>query len=184
MFSALCAVRAEASARGFYSYVRIQGDRPGQTGSLIVGPMASQVIQPTLKPNVAPAPAVSASHGINPNAVVLAKPPPTPAPRSLTLPCSAIDLTFTPESGYAVQGTYQPDSAGGCLFIIPLAANAPQSGRLNWRGRSTGGGMTAGKARYGPLHSPNPFVTLKPKQTQLVEIDYDPNNNIFEIWPI
>lgn len=102
----------------------------------------------------------------------------------MVIDCGAIALAFTPTGQYGVTGTYEPDSSGGCLMAIPLAGNAPETGRLAWHAiQSAGLHMVAGRIAFQPIKPPGPQVTLQPNQTIQVELGYDPYTNTTYVWP-
>jgi hypothetical protein len=179
-----------ASTRGWVGYIRIQGDRPGQTGFHVSSRGLTAAIQPaptaTPKSNIAVANTVKPSPKINTEVVTMVAPSPSPTGGPVTEPCSSISLAFSQPGQMSVHGTYQPDSSGGCLFAIPLATNAPESGTLYWSVIQTlgnGGGSGAGKIKFSPVKGPGPNVTLRPNQTTQIEIGYDPYTNTTLYWP-
>ncbi|MBV8366173.1 MAG: hypothetical protein JO194_06710 [Candidatus Eremiobacteraeota bacterium] len=174
---------AGATGRGFFAYIRIQGNRPGEAGTHFNAAATRMMTQQVATATAAPSPA----HGLHNNAVIAAAPPSSsPAPGAITEPCSAIILDFAPAGQYSVQGSYMPDANNGCLFSFALPANAPEIGTLGWHERPQGGhmGFGAGKAAYQPIKTPGPAVTLAPGKTITVGIGYDGNTNSFQIWQI
>ena len=181
---------AHASARAWVSYIRIVGDRSGQAGwhHAISRGVSQTVGIPTASPKITSIVTIAKptpSPKINPAVVTIANPSASPAGGPITQSCNTIVLVFAPLGGYGVAGTYEPDSAGGCLFAIPLHLNAAQTGHIGWHTApepGLGGGGT-GKASFGNLKGPGPLVTLRPDETINVEIGYDPYTNTFLIWP-
>ncbi len=178
-----------ASTRGWVGYIRIQGDRVGQAGFHVSSRGLTAAIQPaptaSPKSNIAVATTVKPSPKINTAVVTMVAPSPSPTGGPVTEACGVISLVLTPTGQTTVHGSYQPDSAGGCLFAFPLAGNAPETGTLYWKVIQTSGmgGSGAGKATFGNLKGPGPQVTLQPNKTIQIEIGYDPYTNTTLYWP-